>query len=202
MKIKFIALFLIILGISLVEANAQDKGKPQFYHKELNVDSIAKQISDPLYVFPQVNIYPQKVFKNARERRRYDKLVNNFKKVYPYVLELSATYNNIEDSLKNFPNEKNREVYVKLREKQLMKYYRPILSRFTLSQGVLMVKLLNRESGSTAYEIIKELKGNVNAFFWQTFAVLFGNNLKREYDAAGKDYDIEILVMRYHDGFL
>lgn len=203
MKFKIIFFSLLVFSLSLIaELKAQDTKLPTYYRQSLNVDSIAKYTPEALILYPQVNVYPHKNFKNARERRRYDKLVNNFRKVYPYVIELSATYNNIEDSLKIMPNEKHKEIYLKHREKQIMSYYRPIFIKFTLSQGVLMVKLLDRESGSTAYEIVKDLKGNVDAFFWQTFALLFGNNLKREYDAAGKDYDIEFLVLRYQDGSL
>jgi hypothetical protein len=119
--------------------------------------------------------------------------------VYPYALELSKTYKNIDDTLSMFSSEKSRRKYLNTREEQIMSQYKPILSKFTLSQGVLMVKLMDRESGNTAFEIVDELKGSVTAFFWQSFSLMFGNSLKAEYDSNGEDQEIEYLVKRYKD---
>jgi hypothetical protein len=180
-------------------ASAQIFKLPKYYRQHLNVDSIIENTPNGMIFFPEVNVYPRNMPKTQREKKQYEKLVRNFLKVYPYALEISKTYMNIDDTLAMFSTNKNRELYLKMREAQIMKHYRPILSRFTLSQSVLMVKLMDRESGSTAFEIVDELKGSVNAFFWQSFALMFGNNLKKEYDSNGDDREIEYLVKRYRD---
>lgn len=200
MKLRILTI--ILLGTFLfltVEVDAQIFKLPKYYRQSLNVDSLVSNTPDGLIFFPEVNVYPHKRPTTKREQRKYEKLVRNFIKVYPYVCELSNTYRNIDDSLAIIRSDKDRDLYLKVREGQIMRYYKPILSRFTLSQGVLMVKLMDRESGSTAYEVVNELKGSVTAFFWQSFALLFGNNLKTEYDASGNDREIEYLVKRYKD---
>lgn len=201
-KVNIRILFmLIITGLSLT-ARAQEFKIPALFRTFLNVDSIMWHSREPVIFMNEIIVFPQKQFKNDRERRRYNKLMRNFKIVYPYAIELGNTYRNIEDSLYRFKSEEQRKEYVKMREKQLTNHFKPIFSNMTLSQGVLMVKLLDRQTGSTAYEIVDELKGSVKAFFWQGFAILFGNNLKREYDAKGDDKDIEMLVIRYENGTL
>jgi hypothetical protein len=202
MKTIITILSIIIFCFLAEDSFSQIFKLPKYYRESLNVDSIVKNTPDGLIFFPEIAIYPRNHPKNNRDRKRYDKLVNNFKKTYPFALEISQIYRNIDDSLSLFRTEKDKQNYLKVREKQIMNYYKPQLSNFTLSQGVLLVKLMDRESGSTAYEIVDELKGSVTAFFWQGFALMFGNNLKAEYDAKGDDKEIEYLVKRYRDGSL
>jgi len=198
---KKIIIIVAILGFTIQTENvsAQIFRLPKYYRQNLNVDSIVKNTPDGLIFFPEVIVYPHQSPKTRRERKQYEKLVRNFLKVYPYALELSKTYRNIDDTLAMFVSEKKRELYLKNRERQIMDHYKPILSRFTLAQGVLLVKLMDRESGSTAFEIVDELKGSVTAFFWQSFALMFGNSLKASYDSNGDDKEIEYLVKRYRD---
>jgi hypothetical protein len=198
---KNIIIILLIVGctIKAEEVSAQIFKLPKYYRQSLNIDSLVKNTPDGLIFFPEIIVYPHKSAKTKREQKQYDKLVRNFLKVYPYALELAKTYKNIDDTLAMFSSDKKRELYLKKREQQIMQHYKPILSRFTLSQGVLLVKLMDRESGSTAYEIVDELKGSVTAFFWQSFALMFGNSLRAEYDSNGDDKEIEYLVKRYRD---
>lgn len=200
MKTKILTISIIaVLLLSASEVDAQVFKLPKYYRQGFNVDSLVKNTPDGLILFPEVNVYPHKQPRTKREQKNYEKLVRNFIKVYPYVCEISNTYMNIDDTLAMFKNDSDREKYLKVREGQIMRHYKPVLSKFTLSQGVLMVKLMDRESGSTAYQIVDELKGSVTAFFWQSFALMFGNNLKTEYDATGDDREIEYLVKRYKD---
>jgi len=199
MKKIIITAVVIILATMAEDASAQIFKLPKYYRQSLNIDSIVANTPDGLIFYPEVSVYPHNNPKTQREKKKYEKLVRNFIKVYPYVLSLSKTYQNIDDTLAMFSSEKSREKYLAVREKQIMEHYKPILSKFTLSQGVLMVKLMDRESGSTAYEVVDELKGSVTAFFWQSFALMFGNNLKAEYDSKGDDKEIEYLVKRYKD---
>jgi hypothetical protein len=171
------------------------------YRQNLNVDSLILN-NDYIIFLNEVKVYPAKTFNSKKEQREYEKLKRSFKKVYPYALEISQLYRQVEDSLAKFDSDKARKRYMKKREKEIMDYYKPKLVKLSLSQSILLVKLLDRESGSTAYEIIGELRGSVKAFFWQSFALLFGNSLKNEYDSIGKDKDIEELVMMYKEGAL
>lgn len=196
---KLFVFCLFIFGNSLVFS--QTRVLPSYYRQSLNIDSIVSCTPDGLIFYPEIKVYPRKVFSNNREKRRFDRLANNFRRVYPYAIEISRTYKNIEDSISLFTSKDARKQYLKLREKQIMQQYRPVLVKFTMSQGVLLVKLLDREAGKTAYVVLEELKGSVKAFFWQGLAVLFGNNLKAEYD-ANKEKDIEYLIKLYNDNSL
>ncbi|PLX07155.1 MAG: DUF4294 domain-containing protein [Marinilabiliales bacterium] len=200
-KLLYILAF-IVLFVFANEAKAQKFKLPLYYQKFLNIDSLIDNTPDALYFYPEVNVYPHPERKTNRERRRYEKLVRNFIKVYPYAVEISMVYQNIDDTLGMFSDDEQRRKYLNVREKQIMDQYKPKLKKFTLSQGVLLVKLMDRESGTTAYEIVDELRGSVTAVFWQTFALMFGNSLKQEYDANGDDKEIEYLVRRYNDGTL
>lgn len=200
---KFFLILVLISGSFLInDASAQIFKLPRYYTRLLNIDSIIESTNEAVVFFPEVNIYPQPERKTRRAKRRYEKLVRNFLKVYPYAVEIAQVYQNIDDTLSMFPTDESRKKYLHIREKQIMSYYKPKLKKFTLSQGVLLVKLMDRESGTTAYKIVDDLRGSVTAVFWQTFALMFGNSLKQEYDATGDDREIEYLVKRYNDGTL
>jgi RNAse (barnase) inhibitor barstar len=188
--------------MSSKDAFSQKFKLPMYYQKFLNIDSLIDNTPEAVYFYPEVNIYPHAERRTRRSRKRYEKLVRNFLKVYPYALEISEVYTNIDDTLAMFSSDDSRKLYLNVREKQIMSFYKPKLKKLTLSQGVLLVKLMDRESGETAYKIVDDLRGSVTAVFWQTFALMFGNSLKTEYDASGDDKDVEYLVKRYEDGTL
>ena len=76
------------------------------------------------------------------------------------------------------------------------------VKKLTITQGIILVKLIDRETGHTSYEVIKDLKGGFTAFFWQGIARIFGNNLKAEYNPDGEDAKIEDIVRGIESGFL
>ncbi|MFK5968672.1 MAG: DUF4294 domain-containing protein, partial [Candidatus Marithrix sp.] len=85
-------------------------------------------------------------------------------------------------------------------EKELKKEFEDELKNLTMTQGKLLIKLVDRETGKTTYELVKQLRGSLSAFFWQSLAKLFGSNLKTEYDAAGEDKLIEDILIRIDNG--
>ncbi len=198
---KKIIVLLSICSLVFFAKISEAQNIPVLYRTAINVDSVLINNPYPVIFLKEVNVYPRKstAYKNDSRRR---KLERNFKKVYPVALQISKLYDQVNDSLYTFNTEKERRKYMKYREKQIINQFKPQLVKFTLSQSVLLVKLLDRETGSTAYEIIDELKGSVKAFFWQGFAKMFGNDLKKQYDSQYKDKEIEYLVRRYREGSL
>lgn len=93
-----------------------------------------------------------------------------------------------------------RERYIKNFEKELFRQFEKPLRNLTISQGRLLLKLVDREVGQSSYYLIKSYKGGFTAFFWQGIAKLFGSDLKEPYDKFGKDRAIEELVMIYQSG--
>lgn len=195
---KRLFLTILVAFFCLSEVAFAQKDMP--YYSEINVDSLISA-TENLILLPEVKVYSNKR-KAARAAKKYDKTVRNFKKVYPYVLEVSAIYRQIDDSLARMDSERQRRQYMNMREDQIMAHYKPIMSKFTLSQAKMFVKLLDRECGSTAYEVIKTLKGGFFAGTCQLFACMFGNDLKKSYDSDISDKVLEILVIQYRQGRL
>ena len=139
-------------------------------------------------------------FKNKRDRLRYNRLVINVKKTLPYARTAAARLRMIDRELRKIEGEKARKKYIKQAEKELFNEFEAPLRKLTFSQGKILIKLIDRETGDTSYELIKEYKGGLTAFFWQSVARIFGSNLKDEFDAVDEDRYIEYIVyMIDHD---
>ncbi len=143
----------------------------------------------------EVPVIPPYKFKNKRQKKRYGKLVRNIKKVLPYARSAGDKINEINHHLASLHSEKEKKKYLNQKEKELFDEFEKPLRKLTFSQGRLLIKLINRETGDTTYELIKQYKGGVSAFFWQGIARLFGSNLKSEYDENGDDRMIEHIIM-------
>jgi hypothetical protein len=150
----------------------------------------------------EVYIFPTKKFKNRRERRRYTRLIYNVKKVYPWAKLAGEKLAEVEDHLLKLETEKEQNAYMKQVEKELLKDYKEDLKRLTITQGRILIKLVDRETGDTSYELVKELRGQISAIFWQALARLFGSNLKSEYDPDLEDRLIEEIVVLIENGQL
>jgi hypothetical protein len=149
----------------------------------------------PNVVLGEVIIFPEKKFKNRYQAWRYRKLVRDLKKVYPYAKLAKKKLSQMEKEFLELETEKERKRYVKTIEKQLMDEFGDDLKKLTITQGRLLLKLIDRETGSTSYVLLQELRGNFSAFFWQSIARLFGSDLKSEYDPQGEDRMIERIVL-------
>ncbi|NLA24964.1 MAG: DUF4294 domain-containing protein [Bacteroidales bacterium] len=190
-----IVFFILVLSASWQSASAQ---VPHYLRRIMNFDSIARAVDMPVLVSKEVYIFP----KQSRHDSEFLKLKRNFVRVYPYALLIKEEMDAIEKHLQTLPDAKSQKKYINMKDKELKKKYKKTLMKMTLSQGVLLVKLVDRETGNTSFELIKELKGSITAFFWQSIALLFKNNLKAEYDPDGKDKDVEMLVRHYEAGTL
>lgn len=185
----FLTLLIIFFAFH-PKAEAQDS-EPRHLYWLYIVDG------DTLYArtLPHVTVTATPIGKGKRIARRRDKLRYNVYKVYPYVLS-TATYLDEIDSVYAIYGESTAfSNYKKIKEKQLIAKYKPIVQKMTYSQGKVIVLLINRESGRPCYDVIKELKGGFNAAVWQGVARLFDNNLKRTYQPMGRDRAIEDIVL-------
>ena len=149
-----------------------------------------------------VVIFPPRTFRNKRERKRYYRLVRNVKKVYPYSLIIKRIFIESEFVLRHMDNNRERKRYINEKEKELKKEFEDDIRNMTYSQGRILIKLVDRETNHTTYELVKHFKGSVSAFFWQGVARVFQTNLKYEYDPEGTDKWIEEIVARIENGQL
>ena len=150
----------------------------------------------------EVYIFPTKKFRNRRDRRRYSRLIYNIKKAYPWAKMAGEKLAEVEIRMGTLETEQEQREYIKEVEKELLKDYKEDLKKLTVTQGRILIKLVDRETGDTSYELVRELRGNLSAAFWQALARLFGSNLKSEYDAYGEDRLIEEIIMLIESGQL
>lgn len=122
------------------------------------------------------------------------KLRYNVYKVYPYAIEASKVLRTVDLDLANKMNGRDRRQYIKAKEDELKDKFKAPLKDLTTTQGLILVKLVNRQTGKEVYEVIKELKGGLKARLSQTVAGVFDNDLKVHYDPYGTDADIEMIV--------
>jgi len=132
--------------------------------------------------------------KNKREVVRFSRLLYNVRKVYPYARLSAVKLKEYDDMLAQIPNVNEQKRLMKEAEKQLRKQFSKDIENLTFSQGIILLKLVDRETGRTTYKIVDELRGSLRAFFYQSIARMFGMNLKSQYDPNGKDKDIEKIV--------
>ncbi len=149
-----------------------------------------------------VVIMPKPVLKTRRQIRRYNRLVYNIKKVYPYAKLINYYYYQIEMNLREMDSEKEREEYLKYMEKYLRKKFEKQLVNLTVTQGKLLVKLVDRETDNTTYDLIVQFKGKMSANFWYTVGIVFGNNIKTEYNPQEEDRYIEYIITQIENGRL
>jgi hypothetical protein len=113
------------------------------------------------------------------------------KKVYPYAILAAAKLKEYNQIMEKMTDERTKKAYLKTVEKELKAEFEEPLKNLTTTQGRILLKLIDRETGNTSYELVKNFRGGFQAFMWQGVARLFGNNMKAEYDPNGEDIMVE-----------
>ncbi len=149
----------------------------------------------PFVRLPNIYVFPELKFKNEKERQKYNKLVRDVKRTLPYAKLIYETLIETYEYIETLPDEKAKKKHLKRMEKELFKEYKPELKKMSLSQGKLLIKLVNRECNQTSYDLAKAFLGSFRAGFWNLFAGMFGASLKSEYDPTGKDAMTERVVL-------
>ncbi len=158
--------------------------------------------SIPQLSIREVAVYSRPSFTRKKYVRRYNRLVRNVKKVYPYAKFIHVKIDEINNKLVYLDDEKEQKKYIKKVQKDMMDEFEDDVRHMTYSQGKILVKLIDRETGDTSYEWLKEMRGELFAGFWQTVARIFGNNLKAEFDPKGEDRYIENIVRMIDSGLI
>lgn len=132
----------------------------------------------PYIKIPTVYIFKPLKFKNKKQLNEYNRLVYNVKKVLPISKEINRAVIETYEYMMTLPDEKSRQKHMKAVEKSLKEQYTPRMKKLSFSQGKLLIKLVDRQTNSTGYELVKAFMGPFKAGFYQTFAALFGASLK------------------------
>ena len=131
-----------------------------------------------------ITVFPPLRFKNKKEEDFYWRTVRNVRVTLPYAKMIRETLVETYEYIETFPTQKEREDYLKKMEKELFKQYKPVLKKLSKSQANLLVKLIQRETDQSSYEIVKAFLGSFRATFWQGFGKLFGVSLKGKFNPA------------------
>jgi hypothetical protein len=193
-KIVLEILILFVFPVSIF-AQARDTSKYEI-GRIINGDTIIERQLKEIWVFPGRGA------KNKRQEANFWKYVYKVRKVYPYAKRANELLKKYEPEYLGLTKQHDRRKLIKKVEDELLDQYKEDLKKMTMSEGRILIKLIDRETGRTSYTIIKDFRGSFSAFFWQTLAKLFGNDLKSEYDGDGEDRLIEEIVRMIEAGQL
>ena len=210
MKYKILFLICLMLGTTLRMAAQDDETHPE--NRDVDMDSptfepmvkVGKvlQGKDSIQYVEgnNVYVYPEPVFKDARQRMAYNRLVYNVKKVLPIAKEVRKIIIETGEYLETLPNKRAKDAHMKLVEKGIKEEYTPRMKKLTYAQGKLCIKLVYRECNSSSYQLIQAFLGPVRAGFYQAFAWAFGASLTKKYDPNGVDRLTERVVRQVESG--
>jgi hypothetical protein len=182
---------------SVKQSNDTLKGK-SYLLQEVNRDGVTL----PEVEIKEVTVYAHPQFPRKSDFRKYERLVYNLKKVYPFSLIVRNKLAQVNMDIENIKGDKERKEYIKKVEKEVFAQYEGDIRDMTITQGRLLIKLIDRETQNTSYTLIKDYRGKLAAAFWQGIARIFGTNLKDEYDRYGEDALIESIILEIDAGRL
>ena len=195
-KVQVLLLVALAALLQAVPASAQNN------RREINVMEYVVIGQDTVYLdeIPPAVIHPRKTM-SRRDWVKYYKRVHNFSKAYPYALLISQVINST-DSLfaADHYTKRQQEKYLNHLKDDLLKEFDPVFRKLTLKQGLMMIRLIDRECGQTPYYILKNYLGGISAGFWQGVAKVLKGDLKQPYDRFGEDKDLEELVGYWQRG--
>ena len=208
--VRYMVRFIIVLSFGLLCAmqcvaqntDVSDADKAGVLEPMVKVGKVLDEGGDSIqYVeMGNVYVYPEPVFKNAKQRAAYNRLVSNVKKVLPIAKEVNRIIIETYEYLQTLPDKKARDAHMKLVEKSIRKEYTPRMKKLSYQQGKLLIKLVYRECNSSSYQLIQAFLGPIRAGFYQAFAALFGASLTKKYDPNGIDRLTERVVLMVESG--
>ena len=149
----------------------------------------------------EIWVFPERKFSNKREQRYYSRYVAKVKKVYPLAVEARVLLQKYEPQYYALNSQRDRRKLMKKLEEELLSQHKEELKKWSISDGKILLKLIDRETDRTAYTLIKDFRGDVSAVFWQGIARLFKNNLKDEYSPDDEDKLLEEIVKKIESGY-
>ena len=193
--------FLCLLLTTLSVAAQDDLGDPTFVPMVKMSKTLVDGDSIQYMELSNVYVYPDLTFKSKRQQQSYMRLVKNVKKVLPLAKQVRQIIIETAEFTETLPPSE-RDAHLKRVEQAIVKEYKPQMKKLTFSQGKLLIKLVDRECNSTAYEAMQAFIGPVRSGMWQAFAWMFGASLKKGYEPEGTDRLTERVVLMVEAGQL
>ena len=195
-----LALSVMVTAVAMtgLSSYAQTPETPDGMYMHFMVEGQDTVFTDEL---PPARVYSRMPRQKGREWRKYYRLVHNFSKTYPYALAARHLVHEVDSTIEaDHLKRARRDRYINSMQKQLFEDFESSMRGLTVSQGALLMKLIDREVGKSSYFIIKDYKNGMAAGFWQGIAKIFGTDLKKPYDPEGEDRPIEELVELWEAG--
>jgi hypothetical protein len=164
--------------------------------------TVDKGDSIKVLVIKDICVYPPQMYKDFSQDAKYQKMVRDVKKTLPYAKMIYTTLIETYEYIMTMPTEEERKKHLTRMENDLFNEYKPILKNMSLSQGKLLIKLVDRECNQTSYELVKAFLGPFRAGFWNIFAGMFGASLKSTWDPNGRDATTKRIVDMVEMGLL
>lgn len=211
---------LLLIGVVLlafsIDCSAQVKGNDNKQPKpkqELPKDALQNSDSGyrvstyvyrgdtiPNILYQAVYVYPPIQFNTDAERMEYIRLVYNVKKVLPIAIQLNNQIIETTEYLETLPNDKAKNKHIVRVEKGLREQYTAQMKKLTYKQGKLLIKLIDRQTHQSSYDLVKAFFGPAKAFGAQTLAFFYGASLRKNYDPEGEDKLTERVVVQVMQG--
>lgn len=196
LKFKFLLFIIFTTFYMLKSVQAQEFVKPIGKNDTITLPAIIVDGDTIPYIWlPTINIYTTRTFKSKREQIRYTKLRRDVTKVWPYAKLAGEMFSKLDKELKMTNDKRVQKALVDKTEREIMEKFEADLKKLTVTQGRILIKLIDRQTGNTSFKVVQDLKGKFSAFVWQSLARLFGSNLKSHYDPLGEDAEIEKIVL-------
>lgn len=196
---KRVVAILVFVAMSLSIVVSAEPRRPKRYRSKGGVTETQRDSKGNEYLFTTIDRIT--IYGSRRDFKKFERMVRAVKKVYPLAKEASRRMEKISVNLEELKR-RDRKKYTSEVEEVLKKEITPMLWKMTRYEGVILLKLIDRETDKTAFSIIKLYRSGFVAGFYQTLARLFGNNLKLEYDPEGEDQMLEQIVRLYEAGEL
>lgn len=196
---KRVVAILIFVAMSLSVVVSAEPRRPKRYRSKGGVTETQRDSKGNEYLFTTIDRIT--IYGSRRDFKKFERMVRAVKKVYPLAKEASRRMEKISVNLEELKR-RDRKKYTSEVEEALKKEITPMLWKMTRYEGVILLKLIDRETDKTAFSIIKLYRSGFVAGFYQTLARLFGNNLKLEYAPEGEDQMLEQIVRLYEAGEL
>src|SRR5690606_14953942 len=150
----------------------------------------------PWFPIKDVVITARRTFKTEEDRLKYLRLERNVLRVLPYAIYAQKRYEQLDRDIAVVSSKREERRLIKACEDEIKEKFRTEIKNLSISQGAILIKLVQRQTGNSSYELVREMKGGLSAFFYQSVAKVFGHNLKSEYDPV-EDYEIENIIRGY-----
>lgn len=150
----------------------------------------------PWFPIEAVVITANRAWKSKEERETYLRLKRNVLRVLPYAIYAQKRYEQLDRDLAVVDSKKEERRLIAACEDEIKEKIHNEVKNLSVSQGKILIKLIERQTGNSSYELVKSMKGSVTAIVYQGVARVFGHNLKATYNAQ-EDFVIENIIREY-----